>query len=496
MVKALIITGRLAEEHAKNIAKKYNQDVFVFDIDVAAFLKPKQIAKRLKSFLKGRKYDVILVPGLIKGDLNIIEKETGIATFRGPKNISDLEVVLKYIDKISLSKEIPACEVVKGKIKEEILKELEAVNSISYIESSLNSGCFKIRELAVGRRFPIRIMAEINDVDEKSIDKVLEEAKYYIKSGADIIDLGFNTESPKKLEKVVEHLRRSNINVPISVDTLAKENIDAALSSDCDIILSFDRDLLLKYRNVDKYVVIIPKSRDVPTDYQVRIKLLEENIKIAKKREFKNIIVDPLLLPLTKGFFDSLLAYSHFKNRYPMLMGAGNVTELLDADSTGVNATLCGIAYELGVDIILTTEASDKTRGSVKELSKASKMFFIARKRKTLPKDLGIDLLILKEKRIKRASLPKECFEIIKAERREDIRFDKKGYFKIFIDNEKIYCIHYPSRKAIVGKSAKEICDTILSLGLISELGHALYLGRELQKAEFALKYNKSYVQL
>ncbi len=497
MVKALIITGKLAENFARKIAEKYGHDVFVFDIDVAAFIKPSQIAKALRNFIEKNKdvYDVIIVPGLIRGDLNIIEKETGIKTYRGPKNIADLDIVFKYIDKIQLSKEIPACEIVKDKIKDEILREFEIISSEDYIKSAIRDGCYLIRNLALGKKFPVRIMAEINHVDDKSLDTVLKEAKYYIRSGADIIDLGFDSENAKKLEKVVEYLRNNNVKIPISVDTSIKENIDSALCVDCDIILSFDKELLMKYKDVDKYVVIIPTFRDVPTDYKERIKLLEENIKIAKNRGFHNIIIDPLLFPLNNGFINSILAYSYFKDKYPMLMGAGNVTELLDADSIGANAVLCGAAYELGVDILLTTEASDKTRGSVKELSTASKMFFIARKRNTVPKDLGIDLLILKEKKIKRIHPPREGFEIIKAKKSKEIRFDKKGYFKIFIDSEKIYCIHYPSKKAIVGKSAKEICDTILSLELISELGHALYLGRELQKAEFALKYNKSYVQ-
>ena len=34
------------------------------------------------------------------------------------------------------------------------------------------------------------------------------------------------------------------------------------------------------------------------------------------------------------------------KNREPVFFGVGNVTELLDSDSTGVNALLGGIAME------------------------------------------------------------------------------------------------------------------------------------------------------
>ncbi|MEF8835656.1 MAG: DUF4346 domain-containing protein, partial [Candidatus Thermoplasmatota archaeon] len=49
--------------------------------------------------------------------------------------------------------------------------------------------------------------------------------------------------------------------------------------------------------------------------------------------------------------------------------------------------------------------------------------------------------------------------------------------------------------KIITGKSAKAICDTIVREKLVSRLDHAAYLGRELQKAEIALKNDLEYEQ-
>ncbi len=48
---------------------------------------------------------------------------------------------------------------------------------------------------------------------------------------------------------------------------------------------------------------------------------------------------------------------------------------------------------------------------------------------------------------------------------------------------------------AVKGKKANEICDTIIRLGLISDVGHAMYIARELQKAEIALDTGRSYIQ-
>ncbi|MCX9025622.1 MAG: DUF4346 domain-containing protein, partial [Candidatus Methanoperedens sp.] len=42
---------------------------------------------------------------------------------------------------------------------------------------------------------------------------------------------------------------------------------------------------------------------------------------------------------------------------------------------------------------------------------------------------------------------------------------------------------------------AKDVLETIVRLGLVSRLDHAGYLGRELMKAELALKFKRSYSQ-
>ncbi|XOB40485.1 MAG: tetrahydromethanopterin S-methyltransferase subunit A [Candidatus Nealsonbacteria bacterium] len=81
---------------------------------------------------------------------------------------------------------------------------------------------------------------------------------------------------------------------------------------------------------------------------------------------------------------------------------------------------------------------------------------------------------------------------------------DPKGYFVISLNNErtKIMVDHYIKgeiNKRIIGKNAKEICDTIARLKLIGEfeqsLEHSMYLGRELEKAEIALRENLDFEQ-
>ena len=51
----------------------------------------------------------------------------------------------------------------------------------------------------------------------------------------------------------------------------------------------------------------------------------------------------------------------------PLFFGAGNVTELLDADTQGVNALLAALAAEVEASILFTPEYSAKARGSVRK---------------------------------------------------------------------------------------------------------------------------------
>jgi tetrahydromethanopterin S-methyltransferase subunit A len=78
---------------------------------------------------------------------------------------------------------------------------------------------------------------------------------------------------------------------------------------------------------------------------------------------------------------------------------------------------------------------------------------------------------------------------------------DPNGYFLIKIDKDKktINVGHCTNdnvlRKEIIGKRAQDIYHTIAKLDLLSIYTHASYLGKELKKAEIALKLGIEYVQ-
>ena len=167
---------------------------------------------------------------------------------------------------------------------------------------------------------------------------------------------------------------------------------------------------------------------------------------------------------------------------------------------------LAGIGMELGVSILFTPEESGKTRGSVYELSTASKMMFLAKHRKSIPKDLGINLVAFKDKHKRNDIILNETDGVEQVRQDKPLKFirDKAGSFKINVDygttveNSKITATHFKKNKAdlvIVGHSAKEIYEEIITKNLVTRMEHAAYLGAELKKAEIAMVTGKEYVQ-
>ena len=75
---------------------------------------------------------------------------------------------------------------------------------------------------------------------------------------------------------------------------------------------------------------------------------------------------------------------------------------------------------------------------------------------------------------------------------------DPKGYFLIRVTNRievGFVTSEHNITKMIYGNNAITIYNTIVRKKLLTRLEHAAYLGKELYKAELALRYGKKYVQ-
>ncbi|WP_048148041.1 dihydropteroate synthase-like protein [Methanolacinia paynteri] len=468
-MRILLPTGEIAYPVVKKAAERFGADVAVAG-KIAAFLAP----KKLSGILSGSKvkYDMVIVSGMCTADFSGVEDEFGTPVYLGPRHAADLELILGHIDELELSRTIPADELIASKKKE------EAYSKISETEERSQPD-FYIGNLRIGGGSRMKVLAEI--MDAHKTDNLRDIVFEFIESGADIIDLGFGFDAtPEDVLRVFEEV--SGIHTIFAADTQDPELIRAALGH-ADLILSLhDGNIPVVGKEVAEAgaaAVIVPNENT-----------LEENIKMAGAAGIKRIVADPLLQPAGSGLLQSLSGF--VPCGHPIFFGAGNVVELIDADSPGANALLAALAMEAGASIVFTSEHSDKTKGSVREMRRACEMMVLASNR-PYPKDLGIDLFCIKEKR-RRHELPLSYTTCNKAGGiTDELVFDPAGNIRIGIEDGFIFAVH--KGRAVKGKKWEEIFHMLLKEERVSLMDHAAYLGKELYKAELALKFNRSYEQ-
>lgn len=428
MPEYLFVTGRLAAEALRNTLASaeldFDYEVAEMDVSVAALMRAEWIARRLPDARGCRQ---VMVPGLCRGDLSTIEKKLGIPVVRGPKDQKDLPPFFG---------------------KERILE--------GYGE------------------YHTKILAEIVEAYQMPWEEILAQAVYYRRSGADIIDLGCPPmEGFPGVGEVVTGLKE--LGFVVSVDTFDPETIREADDAGVDVLLSVNSQNMDMVRELRCKVVVIP-------DFGKGLESLERNIARVAAAGVP-YIVDPILDPLSFGFTESLHRYYETRRRHPeveMLMGLGNLTELVDADSTGINAVMAGVMAELKIDYVLTTEVISWARGSVRELDLARKLMHYATKNRVLPKSLDDSLVALKD----------PPFEPYSEEELLDIqRLVRDKHFRIFVNREWVYVFNRDT--FLRGTDPYELFNRIE----VSDPGHAFYLGRELERAALALRLHKKYTQ-
>ena len=232
--------------------------------------------------------------------------------------------------------------------------------------------------------------------------------------------------------------------MPVSIDTLDPAEIKAAVQAGAELVLSGDAGNI---EEIAPYAQKLPSSlfpltnakATSPKKPQTASNILEEIIAKAKKLGVNRCLADLILEP--SDILESFIAFKEFAARnpdVPLFVGVSNVTELMDADSVGVNALLARLSSEVGGSILLATEKSAKAKGTVAEEVAAAKMMFLAKKRGSVPKDLGIDLLILKDKRSHEEPYDKKLevgAKVVDAsEEVEPAVLDSEGMFKISVD--------------------------------------------------------------
>jgi len=510
-MRALVVTGRLAEEMVRG-AVGDRADVLVMNVDVASFITPKMLREAAP---KG--YDIILIPGAITADFGPVEREFGTKIRLGPKHAVDLRRVVPLLGEVELSTTIPACVLLEERMREGARAAIEKLEARA-------KALMEIKGVKVGGESRMKVLAEIVDATRFDDLGLAEKVRHFEREGADMIDLGLPLDAdPSDVARSVRVAKEATA-LPVSVDTLRPDLIRAGIEAGCDLILSLDGS------NLDDAGEMAAAAGVPAVVLPGPGTSLEENLDRALVLGVR-AMADPVLSPPLQGLADSISRYREFHLAFPnvpLFFGVGNVTELIDADSQGVNGLLAAIGAEVGASVLFTPEYSEKARGSIRELWTASEMMLLARARSSPPKDLGLDLLVLKEKhRRPEEEMPVE-FETVAAvgrggggggggsgsagvdggEGRGDGKgdgeaeagvgghrweMDPAGSFRIGVAKGKIMVRH--DMITLVGESARDILGEIVDRGLVTRLDHAGYLGRELERAETALRLGKSYSQ-
>ena len=426
----LFLTGKLAEKNLNRVLEAMQPTAFSprtqqLGINVAGLMTADMIRRRLPRPVNA---DRVIVPGRCRGDVQALAEHYGIPVQRGPDELKDLPQFFG-----------------QGELKADL------------------------------SRYAINIFAEIVDAPHLDVESILERAAVYRRAGADVIDLGCLPDTPfPHLAESVNALLSAGFRV--SVDSVDPQELLTGGLAGADYLLSLSTDSLWLADEVESVPVLIPSR---PGDLNSLITAMEQLD--ARGRRY---LADPILDPLLFGFTESIHRYRELRRLRPdseILMGIGNVTELTDADTGGINAVLAGIATELDIQHVLTTSVSPHANRAVNEVDVARRLMYCAREANSLPRDIDASLISLHDRR---------PFPYNRKEIEETASAVRDPSYRVEISSEGIHI--YNRDGLYTGSGPFELFQ---HLDLAGDTGHAFYLGTEMARAEIAWQLGKRYVQ-
>jgi dihydropteroate synthase-like protein len=426
----LFLTGHLAERRLRQVlldmCPPFSWDVRDIGVQVAALMTADLIRSRLQK--DSITADAVMVPGHCRGDLDALSVELGIPVERGPEDLHDLP---EHFGRTSLRIDLT--------------------------------------------QYQVRIFAEIVDAPALSVNEIVAKARDLAGNGADVIDIGCLPETPfEHMEEAIAAVHDAGYSV--SVDSANMDELRRGGRAGADFVLSLTEQTLALADEMDAVPVIIPSR---PGDLESLCRAAEALA--AKQRPF---IVDSILDPFPFGLTASFLRYAELRRRLPearILMGIGNLTELTDADTTGINAVLFSVIADLDITDVLAVQKSPHGRRSVREADRARRLMHVAKTLGRLPVGIDASLLCLRDRK---------PFTATPAEIAETARAIRDSNFRVEVAEDGVHV--YNRAGHYIGKDAFELFPL---LGVEADGPHAFYLGVEIGKAQTAWQLGKRYVQ-
>jgi len=430
------VTGRLAEHSLRQVLERlapragFDFSVQVMPITVAALMTTPWIAKRLQVPAGTTR---VQIPGACRGPLEAFAEATPLPVERGPEDLRALDEFFGQ----------------------------------------------KSRDLSGYGRHDIEIIAEINHAPRLAWPDLLAEARRLAAAGADRIDVGCDpgdrwTGAGDAVRMLVAEGFR------VSIDSFDTAEVAEAARAGADLVLSVNSSNVAAAADWGCEVVVVP---DVPATMEGFDDTVEALAKAGVRQR-----LDPVLEPIGFGFAESLGRYLDVRRRHPraeIMMGIGNLTELTDVDSAGINVLLLGFCQEVGIRSVLTTEVIHWARSSVRECALARALVWHAVANRTLPKHVEPRLVALRSG--KPQAHGSEALDRLAAAIRDP-------NFRIFAEGDAIHVVgaglHLASADPFalfeqIGAAGRDDVDP----------SHAFYLGYEMAKAVTALTLGKDYRQ-
>lgn len=434
------VTGRLAEHSLRQVVHPladqvgFDYSIDVLPITVAALMTPTWIARHIKVPPGTTR---VVVPGYCAGELGPIQDASGVFVERGPR---DLRHLPDFFGRAPMPPDYGS--------------------------------------------YSIEIIAEINHCPRLTLNDIRSTARELAADGANVIDVGCEPDGPwNGVAETVRALRDDGHRV--SIDSLDRHEITAAVAAGAELVLSVNASNRAAAPDWGCEVVV------VPDDPRTLIGLEDTVDELAKAGV--PLRIDPVLEPIGFGFAGSLGRYLRVRERFPdaeMMMGIGNLTELTDVDSAGINVMLLGFCEELAIRSVLTTQVINWARSSVRECDLARRLVGHAVRHRVLPKHVEPRLVMLRDPSLVEPS----------ADELEQLASNIKDHnYRVFVADGELHVVsnslHLRDRDpfALFERLRQSGPDSGLPKNL--DAAHAFYLGFELCKAATALALGKQYQQ-
>jgi len=434
MEHIVFLTGRLAEPSLRRVLAQiapadgdapFTWEVREIGLQVAALMTADMVQRRMAPPVAA---DRILLPGRCRGDVDALAAHFGVTVQRGPEELKDLPQFFR--------------------------RQARPVDLDAYA---------------------IAIFAEIVDAPRLSVEAIVERALAYAADGANVIDLGGLPDTPfPQLEEAVRALKERGLRV--SVDSQDTEELLRGGRAGADYLLSLTLETLWVADEVAATPVLIARQPQDEASLFAAVERMQ-----ASGRPF---LADAILDPIPYGLLASLVRYQRLRERFPqvqIMMGVGNLTELVEADTSGINAVMMGIAAELGASAVLTTQVSPHARRAVREVDWARRIMHAAVSQQVLPKGLSDQLMTVHA----RSPFPDAPDEIAAIAR--EVRDPN---FRVQVSQQGV---HVYNREGL--RVAQDPFALWPQLQLEHDASHAFYLGVEVARAQIAWQLGKRYVQ-